>query len=57
MLGAVSPPGTATASPPVIDPFTVTAVVASLVVVGLVAGVAPAIRAARVPPAETLRSS
>jgi putative ABC transport system permease protein len=56
-LGAVSPPGTPTASPPVLDPVTVIAVVASLVAVGIVAGIAPAVRAARVPPAEALRSA
>ena len=57
LLGAVSPPGTPTASPPVLDPVTVSAVALSLVIVGLVAGVAPALRAARVPPAEALRAS
>ena len=57
LLGAVSPPGTPAASPPVLDPITVVAVVASLVAVGMVAGIAPAVRAARVPPAEALRAS
>ena len=57
ILGAVSPPGTPAASPPVLDPITVIAVVASLVAVGMVSGIAPAIRAARVPPAEALRAS
>lgn len=57
LVGAISPPGSATASPPVLDPVTVTAVVASLIAVGLVAGVAPALRAARVPPADALRAS
>jgi putative ABC transport system permease protein len=57
LLGAVSPPGTPSASPPVLDPITVIAVVASLVAVGMVAGLAPAVRAARVPPAEALRAS
>jgi len=44
-------------SPPVIDPFIVTVTVAALFVVGMVAGLAPAIRAARIPPAEALRAS
>jgi putative ABC transport system permease protein len=57
ILGAVSPPGTPSASPPVLDPTTVIAVVTSLVAVGMVAGIAPAVRAARVPPAEALRAS
>jgi putative ABC transport system permease protein len=56
LLGAVSPPGTPTSSPPVLDPVTVIAVVTSLVVVGIVAGLAPALRAAKVPPAEALRA-
>jgi ABC-type lipoprotein release transport system permease subunit len=41
----------------VLDPITVIAVVASLVAVGMVSGIAPAVRAARVPPAEALRAS
>ncbi len=57
LLGAVSPPGTPTASPPVLDPLTVIAVSTSLIAVGMMAGIAPAIRAARVPPAEALRAS
>ncbi len=57
LVGAISPPGSATASPPVLDPVTVASLVASLIAVGLVAGVAPALRAARVPPAEALRAS
>jgi putative ABC transport system permease protein len=57
LLGAVSPPGTPTASPPVLDPVTVIAVSTSLIAVGILAGLAPAIRAARVPPAEALRAS
>ncbi len=56
LLGAVSPPGAPTSSPPVLDPVTVVAVAASLIVVGVVAGLAPALRAAKVPPAEALRA-
>jgi putative ABC transport system permease protein len=38
------------------DPLTLVAIGAALVAVALVAGVAPAVRAARIPPAEALRS-
>jgi putative ABC transport system permease protein len=38
------------------DPLTLAAIAAALVAVALVAGVAPAVRAARIPPAEALRS-
>jgi putative ABC transport system permease protein len=55
LLGGVSPPGTPTSSPPVLDPVTLVAVVVSLVVTGMLAGVLPALRAARVPPSEALR--
>ncbi|MEE9608484.1 MAG: ABC transporter permease [Myxococcota bacterium] len=57
LLGALSPPGTATSSPPLLDPVTVLAIVGSLVAVGIVAGVVPAVRAARVDPAQALRSN
>jgi putative ABC transport system permease protein len=43
-------------SPPVLAPFTIAVIVGSLVVVGIVAGMAPAIRASRIPPAEALRA-
>jgi putative ABC transport system permease protein len=43
-------------SVPVVDPTTVATLTAALVLVGIVAGIAPAIRAARVPPAEALRA-
>lgn len=43
-------------SPPQVDPTTVVTLVAALVAIGIVAGVVPALRAARVPPAEALRS-
>jgi putative ABC transport system permease protein len=55
VVGAISPPGSASGSPPLLDPLTIGAVAVSLIAVGLVAGVAPAMRAARVPPAEALR--
>ena len=48
-------PSTPFASTPVLDPTTVVAVTTALVLVGVVAGVAPAWRAAQVPPAEALR--
>lgn len=43
-------------SPPELDALNVLGLVATLVAIGIVAGVAPAWRAARVPPAEALRS-
>jgi putative ABC transport system permease protein len=43
-------------SVPFVDPTTVATLTAALVLVGIVAGIAPAIRAARVPPAEALRA-
>lgn len=48
-------PETPFASTPVLDPLTVAALTVALVAVGIVAGVAPAWRAAQVPPAEALR--
>jgi putative ABC transport system permease protein len=41
---------------PLIDPGTISIVVLSLVLVGIVAGIVPAIRAARIAPAESLRA-
>jgi putative ABC transport system permease protein len=55
LLGGVSPPGAPTSSPPVLDPVTLVAIVASLVATGMLAGLLPALRAARVPPSEALR--
>jgi putative ABC transport system permease protein len=40
----------------VLDPFLITVLLVALVVVGVVAGVVPAMRAARIPPAEALRA-
>lgn len=57
LLAALAPPEGPFSSPPVLAPFTVVVIVASLVLVGIVAGVAPAVRAARIPPAEALRAS
>ena len=51
------PAGTTLVSAPVISWFAVVAVVISLVLVGIIAGVIPAVRAARVPPAEALRAT
>jgi len=56
-LAHFAPPGAPGSSPPVFDPLTMIAVVASLTLVAIVSGVAPAIRAAQVPPAEALRSA
>jgi putative ABC transport system permease protein len=43
-------------SPPELDPPSIVGLVAALVLVGVLAGVIPAWRAARIPPAEALRS-
>ena len=56
LMATFVPEGTAYLSPPVFDPITTTAMTASLIGVGVVAGVVPAIRAARTPPAEALRA-
>lgn len=48
-------PASPFASTPVLDPKTVVTVTSALVMVGIVAGVAPAWRASQVPPAEALR--
>ena len=56
LLASFQPPGSPASSPPVFDPSTLVVIVASLDAVGIVAGVAPALRAARIPPAEALRA-
>ncbi|MDJ0850218.1 MAG: ABC transporter permease [Myxococcota bacterium] len=56
LVAALSPAEGPFSSAPVLAPFTVTVIVGSLVVVGVVAGVVPAVRAARTPPAEALRA-
>ncbi len=56
LIAQVSPPESPLASPPLLDPFAIAVVVAGLVGVGIVAGVLPAVRAARIPPAEALRA-
>ncbi len=56
LIATISPPESPLASPPLLDPFAVSVVVGSLVGVGIVAGVLPAMRAARIPPAEALRA-
>lgn len=52
----VLPEGTAYVSPPLLDPVMAVVLTASLAGVGVVAGMIPALRAARIPPAEALRS-
>ena len=52
--GALESAGIAVSTRP--DPFTTAVVSGALVVVAIVAGALPAARAARVPPAEALRS-
>ena len=49
-------PGDPLINEPVFDPTTTATVVTCLVLVGIVAGIIPAIRASRIPPAESLRS-
>ena len=56
LVAAISPPESPLASPPILDPFAASVVVGALVLVGIVAGVLPALRAARTPPAESLRT-
>jgi ABC-type antimicrobial peptide transport system permease subunit len=56
LVAALAPAGTALASKPIFDVGTIAALSTALIVVGILAGVLPAIRAARVPPAEALRA-
>jgi putative ABC transport system permease protein len=51
-----APEGGPISSMPILEPATVVVIVCALVAVGIVAGIVPAIRAARVPPAEALRA-
>ncbi len=56
LVAALSPAEGPFSSAPVLAPFTVLVIVGSLAAVGVVAGVVPAVRAARIPPAEALRA-
>jgi putative ABC transport system permease protein len=56
LVSALAEPTGPFGSPPVLSAFPVLVTVGSLVLVGIVAGVVPALRAARIPPAEALRS-
>jgi putative ABC transport system permease protein len=56
LVSVVMPEDSAWQSPPVLDPVTVVVFTGALVVVGIVSGVVPAVRAAQVPPAEALRA-
>ncbi len=51
------PPDSPLASTPILDPLPIAVTTAALVVVGMLAGVVPAVRAARIPPAEALRAT
>ena len=57
LVGTLVPEGSPLQSVPATDPATVIAIVATLIAVAIVAGVAPALRAARITPAEALRAS
>ena len=56
LWAAFRPPNLPFQSPPVLDPLTTISLIASLIIVGVISGVLPALSAARVPPAEALRS-
>ncbi len=56
LVARLLPPESPLASAPAIDPFTLATIVGALVLVGMVAGLVPALRAASVPPAEALRA-
>jgi putative ABC transport system permease protein len=56
LIALLLPEDAPMSSVPVVDPKTVATLTASLVLVGIVAGIAPAVRASRVPPAEALRA-
>jgi len=55
-VASTLPPDTPVSSPPVLNPFLVVLITGSLVGVGVVAGVVPALRASRVEPSEALRA-
>jgi putative ABC transport system permease protein len=57
VVTALTPPDGPFSSAPILSPFIVAVIVSSLAAVGIVAGVVPAARAARIPPAEALRAS
>lgn len=56
IVAAVIPEGSAYQAPPIFDPLIVSVLTVSLVGVGIVSGAIPALRAARIPPAEALRA-
>ena len=56
LIASVVPKDSPFASIPVIDPVTVLSITTGLVLVGMVAGVVPALRASQVPPADALRA-
>jgi putative ABC transport system permease protein len=56
LIARLVPPDAPMASPPLLDPTTLVTLSSALVLVGVVAGVVPALRAARVPPSEALRA-
>jgi len=56
LASRLAPEGSPLAAPPVFEPGAIVLLTAALVAAGIVAGVLPAVRAARVPPAEALRA-
>jgi putative ABC transport system permease protein len=57
LLASLAKPGSALGATPVLDAFTIAVFVGSLVLVGMIAGVAPAVRAARTDPSVALRAT
>jgi putative ABC transport system permease protein len=56
IVTALAPPDGPFSSAPILSPWVVAVIVISLVGVGIVAGLVPAVRASLIPPAEALRA-
>jgi putative ABC transport system permease protein len=56
LVAAFSPAQGPFSSPPVVEPFLVALIAGALGLTGIVAGVVPALRAARIPPAQALKA-
>jgi putative ABC transport system permease protein len=57
LVSSAVPAGAPLSNVTVLDPFTISVMVIALVAVGVVAGIVPAIRASRIPPADALRAT